>query len=244
MTTPTDSLSQLRADKKELLRRLKAAGVSTKLLSSIERKCLRTPRRQTGRQDRRTNREPRWRLKCDHPDYCSEENGHLVELRLLLDMLNMRNAPEADRSFLNELASKYLTSAPVQPTTDPLTDEVLDYGELVADIVDKPKHGYSKFHIGHQEPKLSPKHLPGNVRWQLKASNDFQGSMNIRVARIAFRIDQFTTRRDPELLREATRELEELGRVMPPAAAPPPAAVAKAAAAPPPAMPATKQTSD
>jgi|GEM_PF-2487940 len=209
-------LAQLRADKKELLLRLKAAGISPKLLSSIGRKCLLTPRRQTGRQDRRTNREPRWKVTEDHPDYSSEENAHLVELRLLLDMLNMRNAPEIDKSFLNDLAAKYLSSAPVQPTNDPLTDEVLDYPELVADIVDKPKHGYSKFHIGHQEPKLSPKHLPGNVRWQLKASNDFQGSMNIRVARIAFLIDQFTTTRDPELLRKATRELDELGRAMPP----------------------------
>jgi hypothetical protein len=227
MTISPDPLCELRDAKKELLLRLKAAGVSPKLLSSIGRKCLLTPRRQTGRPDRRTNREQRWKLAVDHPDYCSEENAHLVELRLLLDMLNMRNAPDIDRSFVNELSAKYLTSLPVQPTKDPLTNEVLDYTELVADIVDKPKHGYSKFHIGHQEPKLSPKHLPGNVRWQLKASNDFQGSMNIRVARIAFRIDQFTITRDPELLREATRELEELSQAMPPAASATPSPAAK-----------------
>jgi hypothetical protein len=68
-------------------------------------------------------------LSPDHPDFSSEENAHLVELRLLLDLLNMRNAPEIDRSFLNDLANKYLSSLPVHPTTDPLTDEVLDYRE-------------------------------------------------------------------------------------------------------------------
>src|SRR5262249_44070255 len=154
--------------------------------------------------DRRTNRDLRWKLASDHPDYSSEDDARLTLLRLLIDLLRMRNAPQIDRDFLISLSTKYFGRRSSDGNiTDPLTEEPLDYSELVHDVVTKPKHGYSKFHIGHQDPRYHPKHTPNNVRWQLKSSNDFQQKMDIRVARIAFKIDQFTRAPAGHLLKEA-----------------------------------------
>ena len=210
---PPDPVRELRNDLGQLFQHLRSAGVPPKLMASIERKCLNTPRRQTGRVDRRTNRQNRWTLAPDHPDYSTELDARLVQLRLLLDMVGMRNGPQIDMEFASALSRKYFGSAiALEPTTDPLTDEVLGYTELRRDVVEDPKHGYSRFHIGHQDPKTHPKHRPDNVRWQLKTSNDFQGTMAIRVARIAFHIDQFTRTQEPRLIEEATAALEELRR--------------------------------
>ena len=48
-------LAALKLDVGKLVSEMKSAGVPAKLIASIDRKCLRTPRRQTGRIDRRTN---------------------------------------------------------------------------------------------------------------------------------------------------------------------------------------------
>lgn len=206
-----DPLADIRADLRDLVDRLRTAGVPVKLLASIERKCMRTPRRQTGRLDRRTNRQNRWILILDHPDYSTERDALLVRLRLLLDVLGMQDSPQVDRDFVTALARKYFEDTGAgESTRDPLTDEPLSYPELVEDIVNNPKHGYSRFHIGHQDPRFQPKHNPGNVRWQSKKSNDFQGTMDIRVARIAYRIDQYLRNNDPQLLEEARKALAAL----------------------------------
>src|SRR5207247_10864913 len=130
--------------------------------------------------------------------------------------LGMRDGPSADRGLADSLSVKYFgTAIPEEMTKDPLTDEVLDYGQLVDDVVTRPKHGYSRFHIGHQDPRSQPKHRPKTVRWQLKASNDFQGTMDIRVARIALRIDTLTRNPQADTAREVSeafaRLCEELG---------------------------------
>ena len=209
MTTQAmDGAGAIRHDVKRLEGTLRKAGVPSKLLASIHRKCLRTPRRQTGRPDRRTNREPRWALSPDHPDYASDSNARLVYLKLLLDMLGMQNAPLIDQALATELRGRYLAETTNDTLgVDPLTDEPLNYLDLIEDVVGRPKHGYSKFHIGHQDPKLQPKHVPSNIRWQLKASNDFQGTMDIRVARIAYLTDQFTRTGDSRLIDAAQRAL-------------------------------------
>lgn len=208
------TLDDLRKDLSELEERMKKV-VPGKLVASIDRKCLLTPRRQTGRLDRRTNREPRWKISADHPDYASQVDANLVRLRLFIGMLLMRNAPAIDRAYLEGLSQKYFGAAlPDTCTRDPLTDEELDFKDLVDDVVDNPKHGYSQYHIGHQDPRFHPKHIHKNVRWQKKASNDFQTTMDIRVARIASKVDQFTRTKDKALFETAMKELRELGQLL------------------------------
>jgi hypothetical protein len=206
-----DFLVDLKVDLNAFKTELVRVGVPLKLIEAIHRKCLRTPRRQTGRADRRTNREPRWAIATDHPDYSTEKEGHLVWLKLLTTMTQMKNAPKVDADMFSNLATKYLPDLQINAITcDPVTDQPLDYIELVKDVVTEPTHGYSRFHIGHQDPRFHPKHVNRNIRWQLKASNDFQGTMDIRVARIAFQIDQFTRTSDVGLLQNAKDELKTL----------------------------------
>lgn len=209
----TSQLDGVRVDLRRLVAALRAAQVPRPLIESIRRKCLRTPRRQTGRLDRRTNREPRWNVVNDHPDYSTEMGAHLVFLRLLLDLLRMSDAPRTDRGLVDELSTR-LFGSPLSddPLTDPVTDVVLSYPELIRDVVENPTHGYSKFHIGHQDPKSHPKHAPANVRWQLKSSNDFQGTMDVRVARLAFRIDDLARNPQASTLDEVREGLAQLCR--------------------------------
>jgi hypothetical protein len=209
----SDALSDLRRDIAEVLRAFRAAGVSPKLLESIKRKSLRTPRRQTGRVERRTNRQSRWCITADHPDYSTESDALLVFLKLILQIAGMHNPPEIDQGLIKHISEKYF-GVPVEEdsTKDPITDEPLSYPDLVADVVGKPVHGYSKFHIGHQNPTIHPKHTPSNIRWQLKASNDFQGPMDVRVARIAFRINELTNNPDPSKVEEIEHNLDVLCR--------------------------------
>lgn len=208
-----DPVADLKRELKGLMKQLVLAGVPSALITSIDRKCLRTPRRQTGRLDRRTNREPRWRVAADHPDFGTELDAHLIRLSLFIGLIRMANAPKIDESDVNDMSVKYF-GHPIsrEVTTDPVSDEPLDYLELVSDVVTAPRHGYSRFHIGHQDPRTQPKHLPANVRWQFKASNDFQGTMDVRVARIAYRIDEYTRTGNTALLDEAGDALEQLRR--------------------------------
>jgi hypothetical protein len=127
-----------------------------------------------------------------------------------LAILGMRNSPQIDANQRDTLRLRYCPDT-ADVTIDPLTDQSLDYNELVEDIVTKPLHGYSRFHIGHQDPKLQPKHMPGNVRWQFKASNDFQGAMAIQVARIAFLLNEFKRTGDKDLLERAQEALKAFG---------------------------------
>ena len=205
-------LDKIANDERELVALMKKVGVPGKLLASIRRKCLLTPRRQTGRVDRRTNRHPRWKVARDHPDYAPEPEAHLVFLKLCLTLLRMTNAPAVDSELPETLSARYFNGAIPPEIVDPLTDEPLDYREMIKDVVTKPKHGYSKFHIGHQDPRFHPKHNAQNIRWQLKSSNDFQGTMDIRVARIAYRIDRLTRAPDGELASDIAAAFDNLCR--------------------------------
>jgi len=116
-----------------------------------------------------------------------------------------------DTALANDLSIKYFGHPMTKRVTvDPLTDESIDYAELIADVVTSPQHGYSRFHIGHHKPSQQPKHLPGNVRWQFKASNDFQSTMDVRVARIAYRINEYVDTGQESLLEEALDALDTL----------------------------------
>ena len=197
----TTTILELRSDLSRLRLAMRNAGTPSKLLTAISTKSLRTPRRQTGRIEHRTNRDPRWEVDPIHRDYSSEMDAHLVLLRLWIDTLFMKNAPHVDPDLIRELSLKYFPNdEPPSETKDPVTDEVLDWDQLKFEVVDNPTHGYSRFHIGHLDPHAVPKHRPDNVRWQLKESNDFQDGMDVRVARIAYLINRLVRGGDARLI--------------------------------------------
>ncbi|MBD5831928.1 hypothetical protein DXX98_14035 [Janibacter melonis] len=158
------------------------AGVSRKTLNAIETKAQKTQRRTTGLHQ--TNRDKRWTRRRDDPQYATEKNCLMVHLRLLGMMCEFRDAPTLP-DLERAIVVRYIGHEPVPGSyRDALTLEVLDYPEF-ADEAINGSHGESGFHIGHEDPTLVPKHVPGNISWRKKRSNLIQGNMTLRESRTA-----------------------------------------------------------
>lgn len=181
-------LEELDRDIKELTKVLKANGFPDKLINAIKTRALRSGRRQTG--VFKSNRHSRWTLIHDHPEhgtdpqYGTEEDCKIILIRLLLTTLEFLNAPRINDTLIEELSQKYLHRS-IEPDSyrDSLLLEFLDFQELRAEA-ESPTHGSSNFHIGHEDPTLTPKHIPENIAWRTLRSNLIQGNMTLREARI------------------------------------------------------------
>lgn len=161
-------------------RALRSLGVPSSLLSGITTRAQRSGRRQTG--EFRSNRDPRWRLNPLDPQYGTEIDCKVIELRLLGMMCEFVNAPVVDDATA-AILQKYLGKQPIAGQyRDALTLEKLDYNEFVSEV-GSPTHGKSKFHIGHDDPTAIPKHTPANISWRTHRSNLIQGDMTLRESR-------------------------------------------------------------
>jgi hypothetical protein len=178
---PYPDLEQIRLDFKAATRALRAAGVSAKLITSIQTKALRTGRKQTG--EHTTNRQNRWSISPENPQYASESDSRIIFIVLCAMIFEFENAPPLDEER-RPLFESYLRKS-IEPGIyqDALLLEKLDYNKLRDDCL-APKHGYSVYHIGHQDPTQSPRHVPDNVAWRTSRSNLIQGNMTLREARI------------------------------------------------------------
>ena len=163
-------------------RALRVAGVPDKLVTSIETRALRSARRQTGAFQ--SNRQSRWQLQPEDPQYGTEIDCKVILLRLFGMMLAFDDPPEVDpvvRSLLERCyMGRTLEGASYR---DDLLLERMDYGHFV-DEAENPRHGVSNFHIGHIDPTIHPKHIPENITWRSHRSNLIQGDMTLRMARI------------------------------------------------------------
>lgn len=84
------------------------------------------------------------------------------------------------------LEDKYLGHALVSGSyRDKLLLERFRFADFIAEGL-APTAGHSSFHIGHEDPTLSPRHQPDNVGWRTYRSNLIQGNMTLRAARIYF----------------------------------------------------------
>jgi hypothetical protein len=176
-------LEELDHDLGAVRKGLRGVGVPSKLISGISTRALRSGRRQTG--EFQSNRDPRWKLKANDPQYGTEEDCKAIELRLLGMMCEFVNAPVPDNTVQGILA-KYISHMPVPGNyRDALTLERLDYNDFLEEAT-SPTWGHSKFHIGHIDPKQVPKHTPGNIGWRTMRSNLIQGDMTLREARTKF----------------------------------------------------------
>lgn len=177
------SMQELDQDLRAVRRGLRAAGVPSNLVSGISTRALRSGRRQTG--EFRSNRDPRWTLSPNDPQYGTEEDCKKIELRLLGMMCEFVNAP-VPTGEIQETLSKYIGHVPAPGTyRDALTKERLDYNDFLAEAT-TPTWGHSKFHIGHDDPSRVPKHTPDNISWRSLRSNLIQGDMTLREARTKF----------------------------------------------------------
>ena len=176
-------IEELNHDIRVVRRGLRAAGVPSNLISGISTRATKSGRRQTG--EFRSNRDPRWKLKPNDPQYGIEEDCKTIELRLLGMMCEFVNAPVPDDAA-REILAKYIGHVPVPGTyRDALTKERLDYNHFF-DEASNPAWGRSEFHIGHDDPTRIPKHTPENISWRTMRSNLIQGDQTLREARTKF----------------------------------------------------------
>jgi|SRR5579872_6751540 len=84
-------LEQVRIDFKAAKAIMRAAGMPSKLVNSIETKALRTGRKVTG--EHATNRQPRWAINPANPQYASEHHARIIFIILCAMIFEFENAP-------------------------------------------------------------------------------------------------------------------------------------------------------
>lgn len=176
---------------------LRAAGIPSSVVGAIRTKALLTGRKVTG--NFQTNRDPRWTLAQDHPQYATEIDCRVIFIKLAAQIFCFDNAPPLPSQLsrvpedvkalapeLNEICENYLGHE-IKPNSfcDSLLLERFNFNDMVAEGLN-PVHGHSSFHIGHENPSIKPKHTPGNVGWRTERSNLIQGDMTLRQSRIYF----------------------------------------------------------
>lgn len=176
--------NQVDLDIKRLRKLLRDHGVPPKTLQSIQTKAFRTGRKITG--EWATNRESRWSIVPEHPQYGSKLDCKIILVKLFAQIFCFDNAPALESNERDYLKNNYLGHR-VTPNVyrDRLLLERFDFNDLVSEGLE-PVHGHSSFHIGHEDPTVQPKHKPGNIGWRTFRSNLIQGNMTLRQARIYF----------------------------------------------------------
>ena len=170
------------SDRRIVKSAFRAAGVPAAITSGIETRALRSGRRQTGQYQ--SNRNPRWMLQSGDPQYGSELDCKIIQLRLMGMLLQFEGAPSIDPAAQAVLEQHYLGSPIVAGSyRDSLLLENMRYADFVSEAL-APTHGSSNFHIGHEDPTSTPKHSPGNIAWRSHRSNLIQGNMTLRQARV------------------------------------------------------------
>jgi hypothetical protein len=178
---PSPDLTQVRKDVRRVKKLLRAIHVPQQLISSIETKALRTGRKLTG--EHKTNRQSRWKIASSNPQYATELHSRIIFIKLCAMMFEFSHAPKPSEELLT-LLETYL-GKPIKrgKYRDALLLEGLDYRTMRDDAL-TPVHGASVYHLGHEDPTLTPRHVPGNISWRTSRSNLIQGNMTLRQARI------------------------------------------------------------
>ena len=144
-----------------------------RIAGKVERQVRRTPRRQTG--EYKTNRECRWSLTEDHPDYTAPEEIARIEAKLYAMALEFQEAPTLTDDVA-AAASTILGKAVTRGNYRcPVTGRPMSFRELVEEC-QNPKPGRSTFHVGHVKPRaLRGGNTADNTYWTTDLGNRIQG---------------------------------------------------------------------
>lgn len=143
----------------------------------VQLQVRRTPRRQTG--PYKTNRESRWKLDTEHPDYTPPEEIPRIEAKLFGMALEFDDAPEPPPE-VREAASTILGHAP-QPGSYrcPVSGRQMSFTEMYQES-QRPTHGRSAFHVGHVKPKArGGVNTADNTYWTSDLGNRIQGDKTL-----------------------------------------------------------------
>lgn len=128
--TPPPDIATLDADRRAVKAAFRSAGCPNKLLAGLETRALKSGRRQTGQFQ--SNRDPRWTLVTNDPQFGTERDCKIIQLRLMAMLLQFKNPPAVDNLILQKLESNYLGEKIVAGSyRDSLLLESLNYDEFV-----------------------------------------------------------------------------------------------------------------
>lgn len=139
----------------------------------VQLQVRRTPRRQTGKY--KTNRQSRWKLTPQHPDYTAPDQIPRIEAKLFATSLEFDNAPSPPEEVAAAAAAILGHGAQAGGYRCPVSGRSLSFKELVKESK-KPQHGRSAFHVGHVRPKArGGVNTPDNTYWTSDLGNRIQG---------------------------------------------------------------------
>lgn len=144
-----------------------------RIYRKVQLQVRRTPRRQTGLY--KTNRECRWKLSADHPDYTALEEVPRIEAKLFSMALEFDGVPTPPEDIV--AAASTILGHRVAPGNYrcPVSGRPLTFTELNEEATN-PRHGRSSFHVGHVRPRaLGGTNTAENTYWTSDLGNRIQG---------------------------------------------------------------------
>lgn len=133
----------------------------------------RTPRRQTG--PYKTNRQSRWKLRRDHPDYTAADQIPRIEAKLFAMALEFKGAPSVSTEVAGAASSVLGHQLKSGSYRCPISGRPLSFSKMDKEAK-SPSHGRSAFHVGHIRPKAKGGvNSPENTYWTSDLGNRIQG---------------------------------------------------------------------
>ncbi|MBI4556270.1 MAG: hypothetical protein HY706_01685 [Candidatus Hydrogenedentes bacterium] len=139
----------------------------------VQLQVRRTPRRQTG--PYKTNRESRWKLPPEHPDYTAADQIPMIEAKLFAMILELDDAPDLPHA-VGAAAAAILGHPATRGTYRcPISGRPMSFREMLEEARN-PQHGRSAFHVGHVRPKArGGTNTAENTYWTSDLGNRIQG---------------------------------------------------------------------
>ena len=145
-----------------------------RIFAKVALQVRRTARRQTGLY--KTNRENRWTLDPQHPDYTAKDQIPLIEAKLFAMALSFDDAPQDLPADVRE-AARIVLGKQVQAGSYhcPVSGLKMSFTQLEQQAAN-PVHGRSSFHVGHVRPRaMGGGNTADNTYWTTDLGNRIQG---------------------------------------------------------------------
>lgn len=147
------------------------------IYKKVQLQVRRTPRRQTGKY--KTNRESRWKLNPDHPDYTAPEEIPRIEAKLFAAALEFDGTPSVPEKVAQAAEAVLGHKVGAGNYRCPVSGRRMSLKELVKEAK-RPQHGRSRFHVGHVRPKAKGgANMPENTYWTTDLGNRIQGDKTL-----------------------------------------------------------------
>jgi hypothetical protein len=145
-----------------------------RIYAKVALQVRRSPRRQTGVY--KTNRENRWTLDPQHPDYTAKDQIPLIEAKLFAMALGFDGAPEDLPDDVRQAAAAILGKQVQAGSYNCPVSGVKMIFALLQQQAQQPVHGRSSFHVGHVRPRaVGGGNTADNTYWISDLGNRIQG---------------------------------------------------------------------